>query len=173
MIISACDDVILKKFEEKDISLKIEWINNPINNKFLHYNLPLKLDKTIEWFRKKNNNKRIDCIIEYRGVPVGVIGLLEIDKVNFKAEYYITVGENLYKNKGIATKATKAIIDYGFNALGLHKIYLNVDAKNEVARKLYEKTGFKLEGYFKDDLFCENKGEFIDRARYAIIENVK
>lgn len=171
MIIAEYMDVVLKKFEEKDIPLKVEWINNPQNNKFLHYDLPLKVDKTIEWFHKKDNGKRIDCMIEYRGVPVGIIGLLQIDEINSKAEYYITIGENLFKGKGVATKATKAIIDYGFNILNLHKIYLTVDSRNEIAIKLYKKSGFKLEGYFIDDLFCDKESVFINRERYAIIQN--
>lgn len=171
MIISQYMDVVLRNFEEKDIPLKVEWINNPENNKFLHYDLPMKVDKTIKWFREKDNSKRLDCMIEYNGISVGVIGLLQIDKINSKAEYYITIGDTSFKGKGIATKATKAILDYGFNVLKLHKIYLTVDSRNEIAIKLYEKSGFKLEGYFVDDLFCDRNLEFIDRERYAILKN--
>ena len=170
MIISKYADVILREFEEKDIPLKVEWINNPDNNKFLHYELPARVDKTINWFHQKDNTNRIDSTIEYNGIPVGVIGLLQIDRVNSKAEYYITIGETSYKGKGIATKATKAILDYGFNTLNLHKIYLTVDSENAIAKKLYKKTGFQCEGYFVDDLFFDRKSEYIDRERYAIIQ---
>lgn len=170
MIIAEYMDVTLREFEESDIPLKVEWINNPANNKFLHYELPARVDKTIKWFHEKDNTKRIDCTIEYNGIPVGVIGLLQIDKVNSKAEYYITIGDTSFKRKGIATKATKAIIDYGFNILKLHKIYLTVDSRNEGAIKLYKKFGFIQEGYFVDDLFCDRKSEFIDRERYAVIQ---
>lgn len=52
----------------------------------------------------------------------------------------------------------------------LHKIYLTVDARNEIAIKLYEKSGFKREGYFVDDLFCDRESGFIDRERYAVIQ---
>lgn len=162
-------DVVLRDFEESDVPKKVEWINNSQNNQFLHYELPLKIEKTIEWFRNKDNSRRLDCIIEYEGVPVGLIGLLQIDRVNMKAEYYITIGENSYKQKGIATKATKAILEYAFLKLQLHKVYLTVDAKNEKAIRLYEKVGFEREGYFVDDLFCSQNAEFIDREIYASV----
>lgn len=171
MMIAEYEDVVLREFEETDIPLKVEWINNPANNRYLHYDLPMRVDRTIDWFRKKDNSKRLDCIIEYNNVPVGLIGLLQIDKVNSKAEYYITIGETSFKQKGIATKATKAIIDHAFSSLGLHKVYLTVDARNEVAIRLYEKAGFKQEGYFVDDLFCPRNSEYIDRERYAVINN--
>ncbi len=171
MIITQYMDVVLRDFEETDVPKKVEWINNPVNNQFLHYVLPLSIDRTIEWFRNKDNSKRIDCIIEYNGIPVGIIGLLQIDKVNSKAEYYITIGENSFKQKGIATKATHAIIEYAFSELKLHKVYLTVDAKNEHAIHLYEKSGFKREGYFVDDLFCASSSTFINRERYAVLNN--
>lgn len=164
-------DIIIRSFEESDIGNKVKWINNPQNNQFLHYDLPLNVEKTLEWFRKKDNTRRLDCIIEYEGVPVGLIGLLQIDRVNLKAEYYITIGENAYKQKGIATKATKAILEYAFTELGLHKVYLTVDARNENAIRLYEKVGFKQEGYFVDDLYNSANSEFIDRKRYSVVKN--
>lgn len=172
MIIGEMEDVILREFEETDIPLKVEWINDSENNQYLHYELPMQLDKTVNWFHSKDNSKRIDCTIEYHGIAVGIIGLLQIDRVNSKAEYYITIGNRNFKKRGIATKATKIILDYAFDKLKLHKVYLTVDSENKVAIKLYEKAGFKQEGYFIDDLYCSRRYEFINRKRYAIIKKI-
>lgn len=160
-------EVLLRDFCEVDIPNKIKWINNPDNNSFLHYDIPLTYKKTLNWFRNKDDKKRVDCIIEYQGVPVGLIGLLALDFSNKKAEYYISMGDARYKHKGIATIATKLILEYAFDDLGLHKIYLNVDEQNEVACALYERTGFICEGLFEDDLVVN--GKYINRKRYAII----
>lgn len=169
MIITKYEDVILRRFEESDIPKKVEWINNPENNRYLHYDLPLRTDKTTEWYRNKDNTSRVDCIIEYNGQAVGLIGLLSIDKNNFKAEYYITIGETSYKGKGIATKATKAILDYAFTVLKLHKVYLTVDAENVAAKRLYEKIGFRQEGLLIDDLYNAYEERFINRERLALL----
>ena len=162
------DLVSLRDFTEDDIELKIEWINNPNNNKYLHYDIPIEYDKTLTWFRQKDNSHRVDCIIEYDGLPIGVIGLLAIDKTNSKAEYYITVGNTSYQNKGIATKATMLIFEFAFLDLNLNKIYLTVDADNEKACKLYERVGMNCEGLFREDL--SRHGQLIDRRRYAILK---
>ena len=62
---------------------KVEWINNAENNIFLHYELPLTITKTEEWFDKKcQRNDRFDATIDVDGVPVGIIGLLSIDYKN-------------------------------------------------------------------------------------------
>lgn len=162
-------DVSLRFFLEDDIPNKIEWINNPNNNYYLHYDIPLEYSKTLNWFNNKNNDTRVDCVIEFNNIPVGLIGLLNIDNYNKKAEYYICLGEENYKGKGIAKTATKLILDYAFDELNLNKVYLNVDAENLVACALYDKVGFECEGTFKMDLFHHNK--FIDRKRYAILSS--
>ena len=161
------DGVTLRLFKEEDIEQKVEWINNPANNEFLHYDIPISLEGTMAWYKNKSIHNRLDCVIEWQGIPVGLIGLLQIDNVNRKAEYYITIGNTAYKRKGIALKATELIITYAFEVLKLKKIYLNVDEKNLAACLLYEKAGFKCEGIFIEDMLF--KGEWINRRRYAII----
>lgn len=159
--------VSIRKFEEKDIENKVNWINDSFNNKYLHYDLPLEFEKTKIWFsNNKNNVNRYDAVIEYDGVSVGLIGLLSIDNKNKKAEYYITMGEKAYLGKGIAKKASTLLLDYAFNTLSLNKIYLYTDVNNKSAINLYESLNFKFEGTIKDDLFYG--GKYIDRYMYSI-----
>lgn len=167
MIVGTRDDVTLRDFCESDIEKKIEWINNPENNTYLHYDIPLCYDKTLNWFRNKNNDIRLDCVIEYNDLPVGLIGLLAIDKNNKKTEIYLSMGETAYKGRGIATKAVQILTAYAFENLKMHKVYSNTDGKNIPAQRLFEKLGYKREGIFRDDMIF--KGEYIDRYRYAIL----
>jgi len=160
-------EVVIREFEMIDIPLKVEWINNPENNEFLHYDIPLQYDKTLEWFIKKNNSQRLDCTIEYEGKPVGLIGLIAIDQDSQKAEFYISMGDIRFKRRGIGTRATNLILKYAFDVLGLNKVYLNVDAQNEAACRLYENSGFVCEGYFHQDLM--HRGRLVDRKRYAML----
>lgn len=160
----------MRDFTEEDIHLKVRWINDPQNNQYLHYDLPLEYEKTLKWFRERNLDRRLDCTIEYDGVPVGLIGLLEIDSTNRKAEYYITIGVQECKKRGIATVASCMLIRYAFDVLLLNKVYLNVDAENDGACALYEKIGMVCEGCFAQDLW--HRGAFIDRKRYAITRDL-
>ena len=160
-------DVALRDFEEQDIPRKIEWINNAENNTYLHYDIPLEYDKTLHWFRNKNNATRLDCVIEYKGIPVGLIGLVSIDSGNQKAEYYVSMGNTAFKRCGIASNATRLLLKYAFECLQLNKIYLNVDSENIAACRLYEKAGFRCEGVFLQDMM--HRGKLIDRKRYAML----
>lgn len=70
--------VSIRDFTVADIENKVKWINDPQNNTYLHYDLPLDAERTKEWFYHKNNEIRQDCVIEYNQNPVGLIGLLSI-----------------------------------------------------------------------------------------------
>ena len=171
MLLGKDNEINVRIFEETDIPKKVEWINNRENNQYLHYDIPLTFEKTLRWFREKDNTKRLDCTIEYGGVPVGVIGLLSIDRTNNTAEFYVSMGETAYKKRGIATQASRIILDYAFNGLGLHKVYLNTDGENVAAHRLFEKVGFIREGYFVEDMI--HRGKYIDRIRYAVVNRGK
>lgn len=163
-----CDrEVTIREFIVEDIPLKVEWINDPANNEFLHYNIPLEYEKTLAWFFDKNDAQRLDCTIEYENRPVGLIGLVAIDRNSRKAEFYISMGDTSVKRRGIGTRATQLMLQYAFDTLQLNKVYLNVDAENKAACHMYEKVGFVCEGYFRQDLM--HRGRLVDRKRYAIL----
>lgn len=160
----------LRKFNETDIPYKVKWINDPENNRYLHYDLPLREDKTFEWYKKnKDRSDRADYTIIYNNERAGLIGLLNIDDRNRKAEYYICLGGKKYKGKGIAYKATIELIKLAHTKFNLQKIYLFTEKDNIAAQKLFEKVGFEKEGLLKNDLIYN--GRKIDRYIYGLDVN--
>ena len=162
-------NVTIRKFKKSDIPKKVEWINNPENNQFLHYDIPLSISLTERWFDSHSNDEnRYDAIIEADNIPVGTIGLLEIDKKNRKSEYYIAMGETVYKGKGVAKDASKLILKYGFETLGLNRIYLFTESENLAAQKLFERVGFIKEGLVRQDIYSH--GRYVDRILYGYLK---
>lgn len=160
--------VTIRKFERSDIKKKVEWINNSENNQFLHYDIPLSVEKTERWFDSHiGDDTRYDAVIEADGVPVGTIGLLSIDRKNSKAEYYIAMGEAAYKGKGVAKDASRLILSFGFEELGLNRIYLFTEAGNTSAQKLFERLGFVREGVIRQDI--RSHGRYVDRIAYGFL----
>ena len=174
--------VQIRKFLFEDIPLKIKWINDPENNQFLHYDLPLEYGKTCAWFEKnKDRPDRYDAVILADGQPVGLIGLLSIgsggsgssegskgsdgskhsigsDGSNEKkAEYYISMGETAYKGKGIAGKASELLLEYAFRRLRLGRVYLYTEIGNEKAQRLFGRIGFGQKGLAKENLIYQGR----------------
>lgn len=160
-------NITIKSFQKEDIPYKIKWINDDKNNQYLHYDLPLREDKTLIWFETLHNRvDRADYTIIYNKQPVGLIGLLNIDEKNKKAEYYICLGEHEFKGKGIASIATGLLIKESKIKFGLQKIYLYTEIDNIRAQRFFEKVGFEKEGLLKNDLI--HNGKNIDRYVYGL-----
>jgi RimJ/RimL family protein N-acetyltransferase len=95
--------------------------------------------------------------IEYKGEFAGVIGLVQkIDVNRQSAELGYWLGEP-YWNQGIVTRAAKLIVNYGFEHLGLSRIYSCVFDFNKGSQRVLEKAGFTLEGVLKNDYIKNNQ----------------
>lgn len=163
----------IRPIEIKDVSKKVEWYNNSEITKFLHYEELFTYEGTLEWVKKLSFNKTryeniIEVIKDNQWIPVGVVGLFEIDKKNKKAGSYITIGELKYQGLGIAKKAMLLILQDAFIKFNLNKVYAYTDSDNIKSQKLHEKIGFIKEGVLRQELFY--KGKYIDRVYYSILK---
>lgn len=149
----------IRKFGFNDIENKVKWINDDKINKYLHYDLPLEVEKTRIWFENnKDNTNRYDGVILADDIPAGLIGLLNIEEE--KAEYYIALGEEKYFGKNIANEATKLILDYA-RELNLDLVYAYAEIDNTASIKLMEKNGFVVKDLLKKSV--KNRDKLVDR----------
>jgi RimJ/RimL family protein N-acetyltransferase len=74
-----------------------------------------------------------------------------------------------YQGKGYAGEAAEAMLRHGFEALGMHRIFGRLDARNRSSAALLERLGMRLEAHHvHDELF---KGEWSDTLVYAMLED--
>ena len=147
--------VTFTKINQGDIPHRIKWLNDPEVSQYLGHRVRIGTDEKFhqEWFAKyKTDKSREIFTIKADGKKIGQVGLLDINLLDKNASLYIMIGEKDYWQKGFGTKALEFILDYGFNELKLHKIWLDVHAENLPAIKLYQKFGFTEEGRFKDQI---------------------
>ena len=78
------------------------------------------------------------------GELLGSIGLV-FQTAHEKAEMGYWVGVPHW-NKGYATEAVRAVIDYGFRTLGLNRIQAHHMAHNPASGRVMEKAGLRREG---------------------------
>jgi [ribosomal protein S5]-alanine N-acetyltransferase len=73
-----------------------------------------------------------------------------------------------YHQKGIATEAVSAMLDFCFGELGLHRAQAFIHPENTASRKLVEKLGFHCEGLLRDNLRVGD--DWRDDMLYALLE---
>ncbi|WP_426243177.1 GNAT family N-acetyltransferase [Nocardioides sp. LHG3406-4] len=69
--------------------------------------------------------------------------------------------------RGIATEAATALLDLAFGHYGAHRVYAQLDARNERSAALCERLGMQREGTRRRDYW--SKGEWTDSFEYAIL----
>lgn len=74
----------------------------------------------------------------------------------------------IFWGNGYATEAVRAILDFGFNTLKLHRIEAGVATENEKSLQLLERVGMTQEGR-RRKILPINK-EWKDNYHYAILE---
>lgn len=74
-----------------------------------------------------------------------------------------------FRGKGLATRAAKLAMDYGFTVLNLYKLYLIVDKENEKAIHIYRKLGFMVEGELIHEFFIN--GQYRNTIRMCIFQH--
>ena len=70
---------------------------------------------------------------------------------------------------GYATEAARAMVQFGFTELRLHRICAWCIADNVASTRVLEKLGMRLEGRFRDKEYF--KGRWWDTALYAILDH--
>ncbi len=98
--------------------------------------------------------------------PIGTTYIRDIDRFHGKAEFGIYIGEEEYLGKGYASIATDLTTKFAFEELGLNKVFLRVLSDNERAVSSYKRSGFVLEGVFRQDV--KLKGVYRDVTFMAI-----
>jgi len=69
----------------------------------------------------------------------------------------------------VGTEALVLALKYGFENLGLNKIYTLVTAENLSSIKSNLKAGLKKEGLHKKSIY--KKGKFVDEVFFSILAN--
>lgn len=98
---------------------------------------------------------------------VGEVVLNQFDQDNESVNFRIMLGPAEHFGHGYGREATRLVIDYALNVVGVHRISLDVYAVNPRARHVYETCGFQVEGVRRDALRWD--GAWIDATMMSIV----
>lgn len=97
---------------------------------------------------------------------IGGAGLRVIDRDNLTGELGYTLHPD-YWGYGLAVEASRALLEAGFNALGLQRIVALCDQRNKASARVMERLGMRREGVFRGSKNIH--GYWRDEYLYAIL----
>ena len=159
----------IRRLKIEDLPTRVDWMNSPEIYKSMHFEVPVSLEKTEQWFKNNiGNEKRIDMVVTDGNEIVAFCGITSIDNSLMKGESYTFVHPNK-KGMGIGTIARTLLLNYVFDKLKLNKVYCFTNEDNFGSCHLSEKLGFKLEGRFRKEYLTQD-GEWKDRLYYGLLK---
>ena len=120
---------------------------------------------------RQDQPDRLDlAIIEQpSGRFVGELSLADVDLDNESAAYRIALSAIEFTGQGLGREATRLVLEYAFDQLLLHRVWLNVYAFNMRAIAVYRSCGFSVEGRLRDALLWAGRRH--DALVMAVLAN--
>lgn len=108
----------------------------------------------MDYIKDKIDNNAVMFSMMEKGTDRFIGNIEFFNRVFEEAEWGIAITASM-QNKGYGKEALKRSVEYGFNELGLTRIYLGVYADNPRAIHVYESCGFKEYDRNDVDVFME------------------
>lgn len=162
--------VTLRPVREGDAAGLFKMVQDPESNRLTGTQRSFTFEEVTAWYgRVGGEADRIDCAVTLNedGAYIGEAVLNEIDETNRGANFRISL-KRAFWGQGYGSEAARLLLGYGFGALGLHRIGLEVFAFNPRAVRAYEKLGFKLEGRLREVLHWD--GRYHDALVMSLLE---
>ncbi len=124
------------------------------------------------WFAASEQQRRIGAGLPFLivggddGELLGSVDLHAVDWEQGRATigYWIAAEA---RGRGAATRAVRLLSRWGFEALGLGRIQIYVDVRNESSQRVAERAGFTREGVLRS--FSQLKGERFDSIVFSLL----
>jgi RimJ/RimL family protein N-acetyltransferase len=143
-------------------------VSRYLRDRFPH---PYTLEDAREWIeraRAEVSSPPLTFAISGAGqTMLGTIGLdRQSDVYRHSAELGYWLGRRHW-GRGVATAAVEAICRYGFETVGLRRIYASVFEPNTASARVLEKAGFRLEGRRRKAVWKDD--ELLDELTFGLL----
>ena len=160
------DELIIRACDPKtDFPIFEQWTRDERGREFLLSRLENNLETASGVLH--NPNHRFGMVCDPDMTPIGIVGFLNRDRSQNRAELRKLIGEPDRRGQGLGKKASRLWVNYGLNALKLRKIYLYTFDSNLRNIRINEELGFRLEGVFREEHVID--GQPKDILRMSLI----
>jgi [ribosomal protein S5]-alanine N-acetyltransferase len=167
--------LLLRKITLDDVEGMFSYASNDEVTKYVTWDTHRSLADTkqyIEFVLSRYENKQIaPWGIESKETKefIGTIDFVWWQPAHQKAEIGYVISDK-YWGKGIATEASKKLIQFGFEEMDLVRIQAICFVENAASARVLEKVGMTFEGILRKAMFV--KGKHRDLKLYSIIKRV-
>ena len=162
--------LLLRPFRLDDVDDVFEYARDPEWARYLGGHIPQPYTRRdAEEFVARSVLASWDAkpifAVELDGRVVGGVGF-RVQQTDAIAELGYTLARPHW-GKGLMPEAAGAVIDWGFESLGLAKVYALIDLRHTRSQRVMEKLGMTREGVLRSH--ASVRGNRIDVATYGLV----
>jgi len=168
------DRLIIREFNEEDFKSIHTYASKPDVTRYLPFgpnnemDTQLFLKKVMDYqFQNPRCDYEFAVVLKKNNTLIGGCGI-HVTSINNKEGSIGYCYDNEYWGKGYASESTKAIINFGFHKLNLHRIFGTCHPDNMGSAKVMEKVGMIKEGCLREHKL--QKGKWRDSFIYSILD---
>lgn len=155
-----------------DLPTLLEFRNRPEYRQYFREYRELNLEMQRRWFETTVNNDnsvRMFSIVELStGRLLGACGLCYIDWLSRSADFSIYIGaDNLYIDRRFAPDCGSVLLRYGFEELGLNRVWAEIYDIDAAKKELFDTLGFTLESQQSEHHWTQ--GRWVDSLFYGLL----
>lgn len=168
------DRLILRRFTKEDNeSMRVNWASDESIQKLYSEPTYSNAQEADGFLSKVIANYSNEDYYRWAIAPkddsencIGQIAYFLINEKNHWGEIEYCIGR-AYQGKGLMTEAVRAILEFGFKQIGLHKVQVCHKEGNIPSQRVIEKAGFIYEGTLRDYFFMED--HYVSRLYYSML----
>lgn len=155
----------LRPFRDADVDDLWPFVSDPELTRMMSWAAHTDRSQTVAFVAwTKDGFARGSDVVWAIEVAGRAMGCISLDGIQFAmrawrvdhAELGYWIAPPLW-GKGMMTEAAQAVVRCGFEALGLHKIYVRCITENVGSRRVIEKLGFRRVGRHEDDVWRDGR----------------
>ena len=164
----------LRPFSRGDVDAVYSYRSRPDVAEFL-FDFPMSHEECAEAVRIRagqlafsGEGDKILLAVERRddGRVIGEVSLIWRSVADQQAELGYILHPDAH-GRGYATEAAAALLAFGFDVVGLHRVYARCDARNAASAKVMQRLGMRQEAHFREH--TQVKGRWDEEVLCAIL----
>lgn len=167
--------LLMRDFIESDWEAVLTYQSDPLYLRYYHWTDRTEAEARdfVQMFinqqkRQPRQKFQLALVLKSENCLIGNCGI----RVNDTEMREANIGYELdsrYWGQGYATEAARAILQFGFETLAMHRVWSWCIADNVGSARVLEKIGMRLEGRLRQKEFI--KGHWRDHLLYAILDH--
>ncbi|MDO4940354.1 MAG: GNAT family N-acetyltransferase [Erysipelotrichaceae bacterium] len=166
--------LLLRKVKLEDAQAIFDnWASDEETSRYVMWDKHVSLKETKNYVGKIVSNYKYDFYFDWLvclkedDEPIGEISVVNFSLKQRICEIGYCYGKK-YWNKGYASEALKAVIDYMFSETNIDKVYSRHLSNNEASGKVMKKAGMKYDGELENHAVDKLTGQRVSIKYYSI-----